>query len=195
MKKTVISLTLLICCNLFAQPGKSKGPGGQYSERMEMMLIWKLTDELELTEDQAENFFPLMRSHQKDVMEIRRQEKLMFEPMYDKIKSDNKINQSEVNNLLNEMSAIDKKKSKTRIDFIERSGSVLEPDQQLKLLMFEPKMKSQVQRDIREKFKPSKRGGKKKGRRLFQLTLLKHFYLKNLAQAGFFCFIWIEIPS
>ena len=165
MKKTVISLTLIICCNLFAQPGKSKGPGGQYSERMEMMLIWKLTDELELTEDQAENFFPLMRSHQKDVMEIRRQEKLMFEPMYDKIKSDNKINQSEVNNLLNEMSAIDKKKSKTRIDFIERSGSVLEPDQQLKLLMFEPKMKSQVQRDIREKFKPSKRGGKKKGRR------------------------------
>ena len=85
--------------------------------------------------------------------------------MYDKIKSDDKINQSEVNNLLNEISAIDKKKSKTRIDFIERSGSVLEPDQQLKLLMFEPKMKSQVQRDIRERFKPSKRGGKKKGRR------------------------------
>ena len=47
----------------------------------------------------------------------------------------------------------------------DRSGSVLEPDQQLKLLMFEPKMKSQVQRDIRERFKPSKRGGKKKGRR------------------------------
>ena len=70
-----------------------------------------------------------------------------------------------INNLLNEISAIDKKKSKTRIDFIERSGSVLEPAQQLKLLMFEPKMKSQVQRDIREKFKPSKPGGKKKGRR------------------------------
>ena len=78
MKKTVISLTLIICCNLFAQPGKLKGPGGQYSERMEMMLIWKLTDELELTEDQAENFFPLMRSHQKDDMQIRSQEKLMF---------------------------------------------------------------------------------------------------------------------
>jgi len=165
MRKTVISLTLLISCNFFAQPGKSKGPGGQYSERMEMMLIWKLTDELELTEDQAENFFPLMRSHQKDVMELRRQEKLMFEPMYNKIKSGDKINQSEVNNLLNEISAIDKKKSKTRIDFIERSGDVLEPQQQLKLLMFEPKMKSEVQREMRERFKPSKRGGMKKGKR------------------------------
>ena len=165
MRKTVISLTLLISWNLFAQPGKSKGPGGQYSERMEMMLIWKLTDELELTENQAENFFPLMRSHQKDVMELRRQEKLMFEPMYNKIKSDDKINQSEVNNLLNEISAIDKKKSKIRIDFIERSGDVLEPKQQLKLLIFEPKMKSQVQREMRERFKPSKRGGMKKGKR------------------------------
>ena len=165
MRKTVISLTLLISWNLFAQPGKSKGPGGQYSERMEMMLIWKLTDELELTENQAENFFPLMRSHQKDVMELRRQEKLMFEPMYNKIKSDDKINQSEVNNLLNEISAIDKKKSKIRIDFIERSGDMLEPKQQLKLLIFEPKMKSQVQREMRERFKPSKRGGMKKGKR------------------------------
>ena len=159
MKKTTLTLLLLFMIGaLVAQPGRPGGPGGQYSERMEMMLIWKLTDELELTEDQAGKFFPLMRSYQKDVMELRRQEKLMFEPMYNKIKSDDKINQSEVNNLLNKISAIDKKKSKKRIDFIERSGGVLEPQQQLKLLMFEPKMKSQVQREMRERFKPSKRG-------------------------------------
>jgi glutathionylspermidine synthase len=93
MNKTVIIFSTLLCANLYAQPGKSKGPGGQYSERMEMMLIWKLTDELNLTEDQAENFFPLMRSHQKDVMELRRQEKILFEPMYKKIKSNENITQ------------------------------------------------------------------------------------------------------
>ncbi|MDG2366132.1 MAG: hypothetical protein P8M58_01010 [Candidatus Marinimicrobia bacterium] len=167
MNKTVIIFSTLLCANLYAQPGKSKGPGGQYSERMEMMLIWKLTDELNLTEGQAENFFPLMRSHQKDVMELRRQEKILFEPMYKKIKSNENITQPEVNNLLNKITAIDNKKSKTRVDFIKKSSDVLEPDQQLRLLMFEPKVKSAVQRDMREKFKPSKRGGMKKQKRRF----------------------------
>ena len=72
-----------------------------------------------------------------------------------------------LNNLLNKITAIDNKKSKTRVDFIKKSSDVLEPDQQLLLLMFEPKVKSEVQRDMRERFKPSKRGGMKKQKRRF----------------------------
>ena len=156
-----------MCSNLFAQPGKSKGPGGQYSERMEMMLIWKLTDELELTEDQAQTFFPLMRSHQKGIMELRREEKVLFQPMSEKIKRDETVDQSEVNSLLKEIAKMDDKKTKHRVKFIKKSSEVLEPSQQLRLLMFEPRMKSQVQKDIREKYKSPKRGGNKKGRRPF----------------------------
>jgi len=37
----------------------------------------------------------------------------------------------------------------------------------LRLLMFEPRMKSQIQRDLRERIKPFKRGGMKKGKRQF----------------------------
>ena len=71
MKKNVILSTLLIATGfLLAQPGKPKGPGGQYSERMEMMMVWKLTDHLELSQSQAEKFFPVMRAHQKQLMEI-----------------------------------------------------------------------------------------------------------------------------
>ena len=55
MKKNVILSTLLIATGfLLAQPGKPKGPGGQYSERMEMMMVWKLTDHLGLSQKQAE---------------------------------------------------------------------------------------------------------------------------------------------
>jgi Spy/CpxP family protein refolding chaperone len=165
MNKIALIIIILMCSNLFAQPGKSKGPGGQYSERMEMMLIWKLTDELELTEDQAQTFFPLMRSHQKEVMELRREEKVLFQPMYEKIKSDEKVGQSEVNSLLKEIAKMDDKKTKHRVKFIKKSSEVLEPSQQLRLLMFEPRMKSEVQTQMRERFKPYKRGGKKKERR------------------------------
>ena len=42
MKRNVILSIFLIATGLLlAQPGKPKGPGGQYSERMEMMMIWK----------------------------------------------------------------------------------------------------------------------------------------------------------
>ena len=68
MKKTTLTLLLLFMIGtLAAQPGRPGGPGGQYGERMEMMMIWKLTDHLELTQDQAEKFFPSMRAHQKQV--------------------------------------------------------------------------------------------------------------------------------
>ena len=110
MKKTVITrIIILLSGNLFGQPGKSRGPGGQYSERMEMMIVWKLTDELELSEKQAEKFFPIMRSHQQLIKDIRRDEKDLFEPLYTKVKKGKKVSQQEVNNLLKNISSLDDK--------------------------------------------------------------------------------------
>ena len=41
MKRNVILSIFLISTGLLlAQPGRPKGPGGQYGERMEMMMIW-----------------------------------------------------------------------------------------------------------------------------------------------------------
>ena len=167
MKKTVITLIIILLSgNLFGQPGKSRGPGGQYSERMEMMIVWKLTDELELSEKQAEKFFPIMRSHQQLIKDIRRDEKDLFEPLYTKVKKGKKVSQQEVNNLLKNISSLDDKKTKERVNFIQNSGKVLEPTQQFKLLMFNPQMKAQVQKDIIKRYRPSP-GGKKRYNKRF----------------------------
>ena len=77
-KRTIVIISIIGIGSLLAQPGKPRGPGGQYDERMEMMMIWKLTEHLELTEDQAEKFFPSMRAHQKQVLKIRKEEKELF---------------------------------------------------------------------------------------------------------------------
>ena len=58
MKRNVILSIFLISTGLLlAQPGRPKGPGGQYGERMEMMMIWKLTDHLGLSQIRQKNFF------------------------------------------------------------------------------------------------------------------------------------------
>ncbi|MBT3478137.1 MAG: hypothetical protein HOA15_02420 [Candidatus Marinimicrobia bacterium] len=166
--KTTITLVLLILCTLVAQPGKPQGPGGQYGERMEMMLIWKLTDHLELTEDQAEKFFPSMRAHQKQVLNIRKEEKDLFSPFYKKVKKGEDISKSDANKLLNKIAVFEQKKSKARIDFVKDSRDILNPTQQVKLLMFEGHMKQQVRNRMQDRYKPpAPRGGKQKRRREF----------------------------
>ena len=169
MKKTTIVITSIIGIgSLLAQPGKPRGPGGQYSERMEMMMIWKLTDHLELTENQAERFFPSMRAHQKQVLKIRKEEKELFTPVYKKVVRGEDISKAEANKLLNKVATYEKKRSKARIDFVKNSGDILNPTQQVKLLMFDGQMKQQVRDRMQDRYKPPPpRGGKQKGRRKF----------------------------
>ncbi|HIB79187.1 MAG: hypothetical protein COA72_05860 [Candidatus Neomarinimicrobiota bacterium] len=168
MKKTTLFLASIIGIgSLFAQPGKLRGPGGQYDERMEMMRIWKLTEYLELKEVQAEKFFPSMRAHQKQVMEIRKEEKELFTPLYKKVKKGEDISKAEANKLLKKVAAFEQKKSNTRIDFIKKSGDILNPTQQVKLLMFDGHMKQQVRDRMQDRYQPPKRGGMKRRKNRF----------------------------
>ena len=168
MKRNVILSIFLISTGLLlAQPGRPKGPGGQYGERMEMMMIWKLTDHLGLSQNQAEKFFPVMREHQKELMEIRKEEMELFDPTFAKVKKGEKVSKSDLNKLLGNIKSFEEKKTKDRIDFIKKSGDILDPTQQVKLLMFEPTVKQQMQRRMKESYRPPMRSGKQKGKRRF----------------------------
>ena len=169
MKKTTLVITSIIGIgSLLAQPGKSRGPGGQYDERMEMLRIWKLTEYLELKEVQAEKFFPSMRVHQIQVMEIRKEEKELFAPLYKKVKKDEYISKAEATKLLNKVAEYEQKRSKARIDFVKNSGDILNPTQQVKLLMFDGQMKQQVRDRMQDKYKPPPpRGGMKRRKNRF----------------------------
>ena len=168
MKRNVIlSIVLMTTGLLLAQPGMPKGPGGQYGERMEMMMVWKLTDHLGLSQKQAEKFFPVMREHQKELMKIRKEEMELFDPTFSKVKKGEKVSKSDVNKLLGNIKSFEEKKTKDRIDFIKKSGDILDPTQQVKLLMFAPTVKQQVQRRMKESYRPPMRCGKQKGKRRF----------------------------
>jgi len=43
----------------------------------------------------------------------------------------------------------------------------LDSNQQVKLLMFEPAVKQQIQKRMKESYRPPMRGGKQKGKRRF----------------------------
>ena len=49
--------------------------GRRSPEKMENMIVWRLTDELDLSTDQAEKFFPRFRNHRKELEEIGKKER------------------------------------------------------------------------------------------------------------------------
>ena len=81
MKKLIlIGVITIIPLSLFAQR-----PGGQFDrmkkprrEQIEMLRIWKMTEELDLSEKQAEKFFPKLRNEDKKIEELENQRQKIY---------------------------------------------------------------------------------------------------------------------
>ncbi len=151
---TPIALIIFLSGIVLAQPGRPGGPGGQYGQRMEMMTIWKLTDHLDLTEDQAEKFFPRMREHRKNIQAIQKEELEYFKSFAQKIKKGEEISEIEMKKIMSRLESLEEKKLKGRLKFVKESGDILTPNQQAKLLMFEGKLKQDIRDKIREHQNP-----------------------------------------
>ena len=96
---------------------EKKMRGRRSTEKMENMIVWRLTDDLDLTTDQAEKFFPRFRDHRKILEEIGKQEREMIGNI-----DREKLNKNDVKMRIEEiskpafMSQICMKKMKLRIE-------------------------------------------------------------------------------
>ena len=67
MKNTILLIILLSATMVMGQNVKK--------EKMEMMIAWKLTEYLKLTNEEAENFFPRFREHRETMDDLVEKEK------------------------------------------------------------------------------------------------------------------------
>ena len=114
-----IATLLIIPTIALCPPGTPLGPGGQYGNRMEMMMVWKMTEYLNLTEDQAEKLFPRMRRQRVQMKDYFDNEKELFDEYLSKIKKGEKISQSDVNLLYKKIEDLNTKKSDSRMKFLK----------------------------------------------------------------------------
>ena len=158
----LMSFSLAIC-----QPGKPGGPGGQYGNKMEMMMVWKMTEYLNLSEQQAEKLFPRMRRQRIKMDDFFVTEKELFDLHLSKIKKGEKITQSDVDAVYNKMQDLTDKKNDARMKFFQSTRDILDPAQQIMFLSFEPYMNQEAQKGMKELYrrKPDPRMGKGKNRR------------------------------
>ena len=66
------------------------------AERRESMVIWRLTEDLDLSSEQAEKFFPRFREHRANLDEYNKDERKMLMDVRVKIRDGEELSKSEM---------------------------------------------------------------------------------------------------
>ena len=117
---------------------------------IESMMIWKLTEELELEVDQAEKFFPRFRQHRLEMENLRKKQRSLAGSLKLNVKN-SKLTSSEVSRIIKETSSLKRKMSDLEENFLIDSGDILTPVQQAKLGVFKHKMMKDLKGKMKNK--------------------------------------------
>ena len=160
-----IAILLMSISTALCQPGKPAGPGGQYGNRMEMMMVWKMTEYLNLSEEQAEKLFPRMRKQRVKMRDYFDNEKKLFDSYLAKIKKGENISQADVKALYKKMDDLSEQRNDARMKFFQSTADILDPAQQILFLSFEPYMKEEAQKGMKDRYRKKQNPRMKKGKR------------------------------
>ena len=176
MKLLHFLLIFVLTALVFSQDDNSREilPDSLYEQEnrksIESMMIWKLTEELELEVDQAEKFFPRFRQHRVDMENLRKKQRSLAGSLKLNMKND-KLTSNEVNRIIEETSSLKKKMSDLEEKFLISSGDILNPVQQAKLGVFKHKMmkdlKGKMKNKRSERSKRKFRNERKRNKRQF----------------------------
>jgi len=173
MKKiTILMLSLIFVSTMIAQPRNHKtmymphksfgaigmahpGPQGfgQPSARMEMMMTWKLTEELDLTPEQADKFFPRMKVHRENLENIDAELRDTSKDIRRKVEDGKEITDNDFNKMFEKATDLEMQKIDEKTRFMSELNGILDNTQRVKLTLFKTKFAKEMQDQIRIKRK------------------------------------------
>ena len=141
-------------------------------DRRESMVIWRLTEELDLSSEQAEKFFPRFREHREKLDEIAKNERKILMDVRLKIRDNIEISESEMKKTIKTVAEIRKDRVDLESKFILKMDDILNPSQMIKLSVFKLSLMKEMQsmikdrkgKDRKRNRMNTKRGGRKRDR-------------------------------
>ena len=137
----IIFLTVL--CFSFGLSQEDRG------KNMRVMLKWKLTEQLDLDESQAEKFFPKMNSHEKELKSINKEILALKNKIEEQIAS-NSSTKRENKRMMEQIQELEKEKIDKKYSYVSSLDGVLTANQISKLLVFDKKFKKSLKDQIRK---------------------------------------------
>ncbi|MDD5540874.1 MAG: hypothetical protein PHG61_09305 [Candidatus Marinimicrobia bacterium] len=122
-------------------------------EKMEALRIYKMTEFLELTSEQAVQFFPKLKAYEDSVRQKQHQQmELIREIDLSTQQSDSTgihFSTTDVQKYLRKIARIEKEIITEKEQFIENLSSILSPNQQLKYLVFDSRFRRRMLRSLK----------------------------------------------
>jgi hypothetical protein len=168
MKITNVALIgILLSASLFAQRDRrmEDHKGDDRRGRMEMYAIWKLTENLNLDEKQAEVFFPKLNSHKSEMEKMGKERRNIWTDVVVKARKGEKITDKELETARNKSKALDKKINAEKEKFANGLGDVLTNEQQVLFHIFGREMVSEAKERMRDHQERGKDMGRYKKKR------------------------------
>jgi len=140
------------CQPLFDPPfgGPAGGPRRErIRERIKTIKIWKLTEDLNLSEKQSEQFFPVYNKFQIEREEIENRRQEIFMELNNLTLKENP-SEEEINSLLDRLDDIDREMNTKRVEFRKKLANILTTRQIGRLYVFEVLFRRQIQEIIRD---------------------------------------------
>jgi hypothetical protein len=138
MKKSIVIMLCLMFVGLYAQDMKN----------IENYRIYKMSEYLELTPEQAQTFFPLLRQYEKEIKDIKVQENELYDDLKAKQSGKEEISQEELQTLMGKVADFENKRSNLKQNFMQRSGKVLKPGQVARIPGFEQEFRNQLKQQF-----------------------------------------------
>ena len=148
--KHIFMLSILLVA-VFAQgPGPNPGEEDDPREIIEKVRIYKLTQALDLTTEQALKFFPKLKDLRKVEQEFIKGKMEIIREIKEIIKREEKASEEKLKALINRYKEINDKKWKGQTEIINEMRDILTPLQQAKYLIFQEDFEREIREVIKE---------------------------------------------
>ncbi len=155
MNKNIIIILLVMITSIVGQFRPE-----ERNSNPKLMIKWKMTEFLDISEKQAETFFPRVNAMEKEINRLKDREKEIHKELNEMI-DENSVNTKEVNRIVEELTSIEEQKIRLKMDHIRNLDDVLTPKQQAKYVAFGRSLKHRMKDKLKNKIKD--RGDRRKG--------------------------------
>lgn len=163
MNRIIYILIIAVLASVVvAQPGSKRSHGAVNSpnpqmqgdrieERMEMMMTWKLTNDLDLTSEQAEKFFPRLKEHRENMEKLEEEIYTVSKEIRSKIDKEKEISNAEFKTVLDKVNELEKQKVDEKERFVNELEDILTINQRAKLALFKQYFVRDIRKQIRNR--------------------------------------------
>ncbi len=117
-------------------------------EIIEKVRIYKLTEELDLSEEQITKFFPRLKEMRKNEQEFHKQRNEIVQELKELLKT--KAEEEKIVKLLNKLQELQKKRVESQLKEAEEIRQILTPEQQARFIIFQEEFEREIRDMIRE---------------------------------------------